>query len=168
MKRVVIFFLISLAVILQLSLLPALRPFGVVPNLVLVMMVLIALNTATSEALVAAVVAGVVIDLVGSVGFGLWTGVLMLVTLVAGLMHRAGVELHGVLVAVVMVAVGTLVTTFAVWSTLVTGGLGWPVSASFGGRLAIELVINLGLTVMMRPLAQWALAASGTTEESGV
>jgi len=159
--------LAGLAVMLQLSLLPALRLFGVVPNLVLVVIVLVALNVATSEALIVAAASGFVIDLAEGSSFGLWMGLLMVVALVAGLLGRAGIELDGVLVPLVLTGAGTMVMTIAVWSLLVTRGGGWPVSAAWGGRLVVELVINLVLTMMLRPLVRLLLSGNGRGFEPG-
>jgi rod shape-determining protein MreD len=167
MRRLAVFVLAGLAVILQLSLLPALRMFGVVPNLVLVVVVLIALNVATSEALLTAAVSGLVIDLASGTNFGLWMGALMLVTLVVSFVGRAGIELDGVLVALVLVGISTAVMTLAVWLPLITGVSGLAVPVAWGGRLATELVINLILTIMLRPLVRLALPSGKPGLESG-
>jgi rod shape-determining protein MreD len=112
--------LVSLAVLLlQVGLLPALRPFGVVPNLALVWIVLIGLEGSASLALIYAVVIGVSLDVASGASFGLWTGMLVLAALAAGVVHRAGIELTGSLVAAVMVAVGTVLTT-----VVILGGAG--------------------------------------------
>ena len=167
MRRVIIFFLMAVAVVLQLSLLPALRLFGVVPNVLLAITVLISLSVATSEALAAALVVGMIVDVVNGVSFGLWMGVLMLSTLVAGFVNRAGLELPGAIVAMALVSAGTVVMTLAIWSTLIAAGVGWPVPPSFGGRLVIELMLNLLLTIMLRPVVQWALSLGGRYEIGG-
>jgi rod shape-determining protein MreD len=167
MRRLAILILAGLAVILQLSLLPAVRVFGVVPNLALVVVVLIALNVATSEALLMAAVSGLVIDLANGTNFGLWMGVLMLATLVVSFVGRAGIELDGVLVALVLVGVSTVVMTLAVWSPLITGVSGLVVPVVWGGRLATELVINLVLTMMLRPLVRLALPSGKPGLDSG-
>lgn len=159
--------LLGVAVVLQMSLLPALRLFGVVPNVLLVVTVLVALSVATSEALVAAAAAGLVVDLASGMNFGLWMGMLMLSTLAGGLVHRAGIELHGGLVAAGLVILGTLLMTGAIWSTLVTAGVDWPIPASFGGRLMMELLLNLMLTMALQTPVRWALSLGGGRPEFG-
>jgi len=166
-KQLIIFFIMALTVMLQVSLLPALRPLGVVPNVALVIIVLVALNSATSQAVLAAAAGGLVIDMAGGTAFGLWVGAFVLMTLVVGLLVRAGVELDGPLVPLVLVTAGTVVMTLAIWSSLVTRSGGLPVSVAWGGRLALELVINLILTLMLRPLIAWALSGGGSRHESG-
>jgi hypothetical protein len=140
-------------VVLQLSLLPALRPLGVVPNLALVVVVLVGLEGTASLALVIAVAGGLALDLASGANFGLWTGLLVSMALAAGLIHRAGIELAGPTVAAVMVTLGTLVMSVAVLSGLVRVVTDWPVGALVG-RFTTELVLNLILTVALRPLVR--------------
>jgi hypothetical protein len=151
---------------MQVSLLPALRPFGVVPNVALVTLVLVGLYMPTSEVLVAATAAGLILDLAGGANFGLWTGVLLLVALAIGMLHRAGIELEAAYVAPVLVAAGTLVIALVIWlgvtaRTAHFAGFDWI------GRLLIELVINLVLTMMLRPLVRLTLVGRGRQNESG-
>lgn len=159
--------LAGMAVLLQLSLLPGLRPLDVVPNLMLVMVVLIALNVATSEALVMAAVCGLILDLAGSANFGLWTGLLVLVVLVVGIVGRAGFELDRVWVALGLVSAATIVMTLAVWSALAVRGGGFSMSLGWSGRLLAELVLNLILTITLQRLVRWALPRGGPGLESG-
>jgi cell shape-determining protein MreD len=161
--------LIALAVacvLVQVSLLPALRPFGVVPNLALALVVLMGLEGTASMALAVAVVAGLAIDLASGANFGLWTGVLALAALVAGLLHRAGVELSGGLLAAAMVMVGTVLMTLVVLAGLVNTTSYWPVGWLVG-RLLVELVLNLVLTFSLRPLVRWLLPAQSDMGMTG-
>lgn len=166
MRQAVLILLVTLAVILQVSLLPGLRPFGVVPNLVLVVIVLSALQVVTSESLMAAAASGLVLDLVSGANFGLWTGVLMLTTLVVGLMRRAGIELDGLVVAAMLVTAATIVIAAVVWLTFLTAAAHWPVSEA-AGRLTVELVINLGLMILLRAPIRWMLGGGRPRAETG-
>jgi rod shape-determining protein MreD len=139
-----------LAVMLQVSLLPALRPLGVVPNVALVTVALVALYMATSEALILAAGCGLALDLAGGANFGMWTGILMLVVLVVGLMGRAGIELDSWWVGLMLVGIGTLLMTIVIWMSLVTGGANWPVPLDWVRRLVTELVLNLLLVAVLR------------------
>jgi rod shape-determining protein MreD len=165
-RRLVIFALMSFAVILQVSFLPAIRLFGVVPNLALVGIVLVSLYAATSEALTAAALSGLVLDLASGANFGLWTGVMVLIALAVGMMHRAGVELDRLFITLVLVSAGTLVITLVIWTALLPSVGHWP-AAYLTGRLATELVINLVLTMLLRPLARLLLGGSGRQAEPG-
>jgi hypothetical protein len=158
-KRLGLILLAAVCVLLQTSLLPALRPFGVVPNLALAMVVLVGLEGTASMALTIAVLGGFALDLASGTNFGLWTGVLTLAALVAGLLHRAGIELGGGLIATAMVTVGTLVTTAVVLVGLANTVMHWPIGWILG-RLAIELVLNLILTLLLRPVVRWLMPTS--------
>ena len=158
--------LLAVAVAVQVSLLPTLRPLGVVPNLALVVMVLVAVSVPTSEALVGAAVCGLILDLASGINFGLWTGIMMLVTLVAGVLHRSGVELDRSWVPLVLVACGTASIALVIWLGLARTVTSWPVLI-LTGRLGLELMINLGLTVALMPFVQWLLRGSRRQSEVG-
>lgn len=143
-------------VIMQVSLLPALRPLGVVPNLMLVMVTLIGLEGTASTALVVAVAGGVVLDLSSGANFGLWIALLVLAALAAGLVHRAGIELVGSAVASVIVAVLTVVETVVIVLGLAGSVSSWPVGL-LAGRLVAELVLNLVLTIGLQPLVRYVM-----------
>ena len=166
MRTFVILILLGASVILQMSLLPAFRPLGVVPNLVLVMVVLISLHAATSQALLGAILSGFVIDLANGTSFGLWMGVLMLVALIVGLMHRAGLELASGVAASILVTGGTLVMTGVIWMSLFAN-IGVRVPLSLVRSLAFELVLNLILVMLLRRFVRWAVVGSGGRQESG-
>jgi rod shape-determining protein MreD len=165
-RRIVLILLVILAVILQVSFLPGLRPFGVVPNLVLVVIVLVSLQVGTSESLMMAAASGLVLDLVSGTNFGLWTGVLMLTVLVVGLMRRAGIELDALVVATILVAAATVVIAGVIWLTSVTKVSNWPMSVA-AGRLMGELVINLGLMMLLRLPMRWIQGSNRGYAEMG-
>jgi len=153
-KRAALVVLVGLGMLLQLSLLPGLRPLGVVPSLALVLVVLVGLEGTASQALVAAVTGGVALDLGSSADFGLWTGLLVVTALMTGLLHRAGVELESVMWSLALVAGGTIVV-----SLLILVGIADSVGRWQWGlviwRLVAQLGLNLALTVVLRPLVRW-------------
>jgi hypothetical protein len=161
MKIWLLWLLAAVVVVAQLTLLPALRPLGVVPNVLLGLVVLVGMEGTASEALVLSVAAGVVIDLGSGANFGMWTGVLVLTALLAGLLRRAGVELAGAITETVMVAGGTLVISSVVLVSLVNTVARWQWSL-----IAVHLVLQLGLNVavmlLLRPLVRWLLRQSNT------
>ena len=164
MRRAALLLVVLLAAVLQATLLPALRPLGVVPDLALVMVVLVGLESTATTALVAAVAGGLVLDMAGGANFGMWTVILVLAALAAGLIHRAGIELVGPAVALVMVAAGTVLSASVVLGGLAGSNIGWPMGVLLG-RLAGELVLNLILTMMLRPLVRRVMPAP---EQMGV
>jgi hypothetical protein len=159
MRRVLFVVTAIICILLQMSLLPALRPLGVVPDLALVLVALVGLEGTASAALMVAVAGGLALDLASGAYFGLWTGILVLVALTMGLLHRAGIELGGGIVAIVMVAVGTVLMTLVIWLGLIDTVSHWPVGWLLV-RLGTELGLNLALTVALRPLVRWLLRGS--------
>lgn len=159
MRRIAFIVLAVVVLLMQISLLPALHPLGVVPNLILVFVVLVGLESTSSSAVLLAVVLGVGLDLSSGANLGMWTGVLVLAALVTGLLHRGGVETGGPLVPAVMVAAGTLLVSLIVLTGLINVASSWPVG-SLLGRFACELVLNLGLMMLVRPLVRWLVPQS--------
>jgi rod shape-determining protein MreD len=159
MKRVGLVALTVVGILLQLGFLPALRPFGVVPNILLVIVVLVGLEATSSQALVVAVCAGLATDLASGANFGLWTGLLVVAALATGLLHRAGFELGGSLVAMVLVASGTLIETLVILLGLVDTVSSWPVGLLLA-RFCTELVLNLILVLALKPVTRLVLPST--------
>lgn len=160
MRNILLAIIVILAIFLQVSFLPALRPFGVVPCILLPIVVFVGLYGQASTALVAALAGGLSMDLASSGDFGLWTGTFVLAALVCGYVHRAGVELITP-VAVIMVAVATLVVN-VVLLTSVYGAPG-PWSAVFN-NLVIQVVLNFILTLAVGPLIRPVVRTSNNSE----
>ncbi|HSX01473.1 MAG TPA: hypothetical protein VLF67_04510 [Candidatus Saccharimonas sp.] len=152
--------LVVAVALLQVGLVPALRPLGVVPNLVLGLVVLVGIAGTATSALVVAVTTGLLLDLSSGVDFGLRSALLVLAALVAGLVHRLGLELDGPVVALVLVAAGTIVADVAVLAGLVGMTGPWRLGL-IAGTIGLELVLNLGCTLLMRPMVRWAVRGEG-------
>lgn len=161
MKRWLLWGMCAVVTVAQLTLLPALRPLGVVPAAVLGLVALVGMEGTASEALVLAVVSGVVIDLGSGANFGLWTGVLVLTALVAGLLHRAGVELAGALTETVMVVGGTLVMNLVVLASVAGTAARWDWSLLMV-HLVLQLVLNVALMLSLRPAVRWLMRQPAT------
>ena len=160
MRRWLLWIFCVLVVVAQVSLLPALRPLGVVPNAVLGLVALVGMEGTASEALVVGVVAGVVVDLSSGANFGLWTAVLVLTALAAGLLHRAGVELGGAVTETVMVLVGTLVMSLVILVSLVNTLGRWDWSLLMV-HILLQLVLNVALMLIMRPVVRQLILRPG-------
>jgi rod shape-determining protein MreD len=143
----------AMVLLVQVSLLPALRPLGVVPDLALVFVVLVGLESTASAAVVLAVVMGLALDLSSGANLGMWTGILVLVALVTGLLHRGGVETGGPLVPVVIITIATLLVPLIVLTALVPVVPHWPVGL-LAGRVACEIMLNLILMILVRPVVR--------------
>lgn len=156
MRRGRLALIVALVVLLQIGFVPALRPGGVVPNLVLCLVALVGLYGSATMALAVALGCGLLVDLASSTDFGLRVALLVLVALVAGLVYRAGLELSGPVVELVLVAAGTVVANAAVLVDLVGVTGSWPLGLVVG-KLGLELVLNLGCTLLLRPVVRWGM-----------
>ena len=155
MKRWVLAVMVGVGLVLQLSLLPALRPLGVVPGLMLVLVALLGLEGTATQALWTAVAGGLAMDFGSSADFGLWTGLLVVTALVTGLLHRAGVELESVMWSLVLVAGGTMLVSVVILVGIADSIERWQWGVVIW-RLVAQLILNLVLTLALRPLVRWA------------
>ena len=146
--------IVVVCLLLQMSFLPALRPFGSVPDLALVAIVLMGTVSTVSQALIYAVAGGIILDLASGADFGLRTALFVLAALATGLARRAGLTLGGPLVALALVAMGTLIQTLIILADQATHVSHWPVGYLLR-VFVVELMLNLILTVMLQPLFMW-------------
>jgi hypothetical protein len=164
MRRAGLILVVVVAVLVQVSLLPALRPLGVVPNLVLGLVALVGLEDTASLALAVAVAAGITLDVASGIPFGMWTVVLVLAALVTGLIHRAGLELAGGLVAGSIVVAGTIIMNLGVLLSVAPVVSHWPVGKILV-QVGLQIALNLALVWALNPLVKWV--SPGMTEEFG-
>lgn len=157
MRRVGLWLLLAFGVMGQLAFLPLLRPLGVVPALLLVLIVLVALEATVSTGLLMAVVGGILVDLMSGGYFGLWTGVLVLEVLVAGLIRQAGIDVSRWLIGGVLIAAGSLVMALVIWVGLLNWATHWPLGWMLG-VLGLEIVLNWMLMIGLRPVVRWCAA----------
>lgn len=97
------------AAVLQVSFVGALRIGGIVPNIVLVLLVCLVVWGTASEALLAAVVAGIIMDVSGSGLFGLATSSLVAISLSLVALRQLGLDGHNWLARLALVAAASFV-----------------------------------------------------------
>ncbi len=153
MKRLGLLAVGAVLVVAQLSLLPALRPLGVVPDVALVLVILVALEGTASLALGVGVAAGAVLDIGSGANVGMWIGFLVVAAVSGGLVHRSGIETDRWWVPAVMIVVGTVVLTMVVLISMGNVVAHWPVGY-LGRRLVAEVVLNIALMMVLRPVVR--------------
>jgi hypothetical protein len=149
--------LVAAVMVVQLGFVPALHPLGVVPNLMIVLVVLTGLAGTASAALTVALIGGLLMDLTSGVDFGLRLGLLVLVALATGFVHRAGFAGNGLLVAWGLVTLATLMADVAVLLGLANAPTHWPLGW-LAGRILIEVMLNLLGTLLLWPLVNRTVA----------
>lgn len=134
-----------IAAILQVSLMGALRIGGVVPNLVLVLVVCLVIWGAASEALLAAVLGGVIMDISGAGNFGLAVSSLVVICLALVALRQLGVDGHAWLVRLGLVAAATLL-----WGIIHVAALGLSQFGLWASWRIImtEVVVNMLISLV--------------------
>ena len=123
MKQYLLIAIMIGALILQVSFLPALRPFGVVPNLALIVVASAALTGPLVSAMILALGGGFILDLSSGSDFGLKTGLLALAVLICAYVVRSGLLLGTRLQLVIIVLIiSTLTPLIVVPEILFAGG----------------------------------------------
>jgi hypothetical protein len=159
-RRALLVLLVLVVAVSQVAFWPFVRPFGVVPQVLLALMVPVGLYGGAILGLSLAVGAGLIVDLAGGAGFGLWMGQLVLVVLAGALVRRAGIEVDRVIVPGAIVVGATVLMDVVVWSSLLGITAHWPVGMLIG-VMVIEVVLNWIAMVLVRPLARWCTIGSG-------
>jgi cell shape-determining protein MreD len=156
MKRAILAVLAVIIFVLQLSFIPALRPFGVVPNLGIALIALVGLYGTASLSLTMAIIGGLALDLASGSDFGLYVGLFVLVGLVAGYIYRAGFDSAAVLAGLVLVIGATLAESAVVLGGLLHAATGWPLG-TLAREIGVELALNTGIFIMLNPIIHWLL-----------
>jgi rod shape-determining protein MreD len=159
---------VGLILILQIAFLPALRPLGVVPNMILVLVILVGLTGTASLALGVALVGGLLLDLTSGADFGLRLGLLILTALATGFVHRAGLQAGGSVVALAVVAVATVVAHLTILAGLLAqdGFAQWPWGFLIG-TLTLEIMLNLLIAMALWPLVKMVTPGTAQLPEVG-
>ena len=92
MKSYRLIILIVLVAMLQLGFLPAWRPFDIVPDLLLVVVIALTLLSSATDGLICAMFVGLLLDICSGTDFGLRLGFYMAVTFSVSLLYRTGLN----------------------------------------------------------------------------
>ena len=131
--------ILALALIVQMALFGHVRPFGVIPNLVLVAMVAWAIWSEATVALGIAVIAGIMVDISSGADFGLRTAFFLVVTLAIISARQLGVHTDSLATGVIGVIIATLLLDLAILTSL-TAPI---VQAGFVvEKIAVESLLN--------------------------
>jgi rod shape-determining protein MreD len=137
---------ILLAIWLQLSLFGHLRPLGVIPDLTLITIIVVALWSDATPSLAAAVGAGFILDLASGSDFGLRTGFFILVTLAVIAAKQFGLHADSVVTAALIALAATVLFNLSVLASLGSADTDWVV---VGQRIGAEVIVNLGALVLV-------------------
>lgn len=148
------FFLMSVLALLQSTLLPQFKVFGVQPDLVLLAVVAWSLLRGSEEGMLWALIGGLALDALSSARLGVNTLPLLLISFLAGLWQR-GIVRQEILIPFLVIPVASLVYQGAVVALLRL--LGWPGTWSASLRHAIlpTTLLNTLLMPAVYVLMRW-------------
>lgn len=131
--------IIVIAVWVQFSWFGPLRPFDVVPSLMLIVVLVTALWSSATTALSTAVVGGLLLDISSGADFGLRTGFFTVVALAVIAARQFGLHAESVLTATGILTVATVVFNAAVLGSIGGAPVDWSV---VWWRIAAEVMVN--------------------------
>jgi len=129
---------VVLAAWLQVSFFGHVRPLGVMPNLMLVVVVLFGLWSNATPALVVAIGGGLLLDLASGSDFGLRMAFYLVMALGLVAARQLGVQANSLVTAIIAVVIGCLL-----YNLVVLAALGAPPSWLVAGLIGRELVDDL-------------------------
>lgn len=141
--------LVVLAVALQVGVFGYIRPLGVMPNLVLIVVILASLLTTATRAVLLAIVGGLLLDIVSGTDPGLRTAFLTLAALAAVAVRQAGVDLDSGSGLASIVALATVTWNLVLLAELSAAG-GAIAAGPAAGIIAREVVVNVVLAALLR------------------
>lgn len=143
--------LLLVTVWLQVGFLGAWRPLGILPNLLMVVIIFAGLVRGATETVAMGAAGGLLLDLASGSDFGLRMGFYTVLALVVVVMRQTGANLENLSLVWLITAVGTLVYNLAVLVGVWSAGATVPLNLA-GRRIGIEMVMNLILATLLRPV----------------
>jgi rod shape-determining protein MreD len=154
------FLLLCVSALLQSTLLPQVKLFGVQPDLVLLTVVSWSLLRGSQEGMLWALIGGLALDALSSARLGVNTLPLLLISFLAGLWQRGMVRLD-ILIPLLATPVATLVYQSAMVALLKL--LGWP--GTWGASLRHSILPSMLLNTLLMPalyvLLRWMHRRTG-------
>ncbi|HSX48259.1 MAG TPA: rod shape-determining protein MreD [Candidatus Nanoarchaeia archaeon] len=136
---------------LQLYFLGNMRPLGVLPNLLIIVIIYAGLLREATETLAIALGGGLILDLASGADFGLRMAFYAVLALVVMVLRQMGADFENLGLVLATTAVGAFLYNLAVITGLALQHGSVPLSLA-AGRIGRELLLDLVLVVLLRPL----------------
>jgi rod shape-determining protein MreD len=153
-KGVIRILLVLIAVWLQVSFFGAFRIFDVLPNVMLVLIIYAGLICRVSDAVLMALVGGILLDLSSGVDFGLRMGFYILLGLLIAVLKQAGTDFENTAMVLAVTLAGTVLYDVAALSGLIlhSAPIPWGIVMT---RIGVEIAVNAVLALLLRwPLSR--------------
>lgn len=138
---------------LQQATLPTIRPFGVVPNLVLVVVVLLASRLPLPTSLGLAVTVGWLLDSSSGSDYGLRTSFYVLLTLATAILRQIGSDLDNLSLQASLVVAATVLLNVAILVNLALLHVNLPLRI-----IALKLTAEIGCNLVLLLPTKWVLS----------
>ncbi len=153
--------LIVIAVVwLQLAFLPVVGPWGVVPNLALVAVILMATRLPLSSTLMMAVAIGLLLDIGSGSDFGLRTAFYPLLALITASLRQYGSDLDNLSLLSSVVVAATVLFNLVILTNLALARASLPLRY-IGIHVLVEAGLNLLLLLPLRSMSKRWLSGRG-------
>lgn len=136
---------------LQLYFLGNMRPLGVLPNLLLVVIIYAGLLRDATETLAIALGAGLILDLASGSDFGLRMAFYAVLALIVMVLRQMGADFENLGLVLATTAAGAILYNLAVLAGLAVQHGSVPLALALGS-IGRELLLDLLLVVLLRPL----------------
>lgn len=146
MRFIFYLILVLATAFVQISIFGQWRPFGVMPNLMLILIICLALWSSASVAVAGAVTGGLMLDLSSGADFGLRTAFYTLIALMVIAGKQFGLHPDSILSAMVLVMVGSILFDLSVLSTLGGQTIDW---AYVVAKTSWQVVLNSVILLMV-------------------
>lgn len=147
--RIPLIIFVGLATYLSTSFLAGLRPLGIVPNLMLIVIIICVLHFPASWVTALALVFGLMMDLSSGSDFGLRMGFYSMYAMSVIILGRLGADYANWGIVVVTLAGGTILFNAAILGGMALRGA--PMDfATIGSRIVIELGVNMVIAVLVK------------------
>ena len=156
MKAVVRIMVVLAAVWLQASFFGAFNIGGILPNLLLVVIIYAGLICAVSDAVIMALLGGLLLDLASGPDFGLRMGFYVLLALLIAVLKQAGTDFEntGMVMAATLAATVLFDLTVLAGLLVKSGSIPW---VTTGRIVTSEILINCLLALLLRWPLGWLL-----------
>lgn len=160
MRNLKIISLVVGCAVLQLSFFGAMRPFGIVPNLAIILIASLCSSLGDGELVLLSAALGIIFDLSSGADFGLRATFFILFSLALLVVRQIGADfgyLPSVLVAIVL---GSLAYNAAIVASLMAGG-----QAVVPGYYSLLALREIGVDMVLAVLI-WPIVSKSTNEQS--
>lgn len=144
MKTILVLLGVILAACIQVAWFGHVRPLGVMPNIVLIIVIVSALWWEATPSLAVALLGGLLLDLTSGSDFGLRMGFFSVVVLAIVALKQLGLHSTSVITGIGLLVVATILSSAAILATIQA-----PFSFMAAGKIGAEVIVNIAVMLSL-------------------